>query len=204
MLMKIKLGKSSKMPCHDWSISAKRCITGSKLRSVQGSICEKCYALKGRCVFPNVLNADEERLAQYTENPDKWVNAMALQIRDLRNPYFRWFVRGDLQSVEMLADICRVAALVPEVKFWLPTKELQFVSTYWERVGAFPPNLNIRLSAYMVGKTGPLAMAKGIGQTVSEVRSVGASCPSSLQNNECRDCRLCWDKKAFVVSYKLH
>ena len=51
------LSAPSKMPCHSFSISAKRCKVGSKLRKVVGSTCNKCYALKGRYVFPNVERA---------------------------------------------------------------------------------------------------------------------------------------------------
>ena len=41
------LSKPSKMPGWAYGIPAKECKTGSKLRQVKGSTCEKCYALKG-------------------------------------------------------------------------------------------------------------------------------------------------------------
>ena len=44
------LSAPSKMPCFSFSIPAKLCITGQKLRDVKNSICSKCYALKGRYV----------------------------------------------------------------------------------------------------------------------------------------------------------
>ncbi len=50
--MKISLSKPSKMPGYGWSTPASRCITGSKLRRIKGSVCHGCYAMKNRYVFP--------------------------------------------------------------------------------------------------------------------------------------------------------
>ena len=48
------LGKPSKMPGKAYGLPAKECNVGSRLRDVPGSVCETCYALKGRYVFDNV------------------------------------------------------------------------------------------------------------------------------------------------------
>ena len=56
------LSAPSKMPCKSFSISAFECITGSRLRKIAGSVCSKCYALKGRYVFPKVQAALDRRL----------------------------------------------------------------------------------------------------------------------------------------------
>ena len=45
------LSKPSKMPSFGYSISARACNVGAKLRKVAGSVCSKCYALKGFYVF---------------------------------------------------------------------------------------------------------------------------------------------------------
>ena len=37
---------TSKMPTISYSISAKDCITGSKLRKIKNSVCSDCYALR--------------------------------------------------------------------------------------------------------------------------------------------------------------
>ena len=55
------LSNPSKMPAFGWGISAKKCVTGVKLAKIKGTICSKCYALKGRYVFKNVFNAHEVR-----------------------------------------------------------------------------------------------------------------------------------------------
>ena len=55
------LSRPSKMPSYAWSISARRCNVGSKLAKVKGSVCEGCYALKGRYMFSNTQDALERR-----------------------------------------------------------------------------------------------------------------------------------------------
>ena len=42
-------------------ISAKHCNVGSKLAKIKGTICNKCYALKGHYAFKNVFDAHEIR-----------------------------------------------------------------------------------------------------------------------------------------------
>ena len=45
------LSKPSKMPGWAYGIPAAECKTGEKLRDIEGSTCEGCYALKGCYVF---------------------------------------------------------------------------------------------------------------------------------------------------------
>ena len=49
------LGKPSKMPGLSYGISAKRCIVGAKLATVEGSVCHGCYALKANYSYPSVI-----------------------------------------------------------------------------------------------------------------------------------------------------
>jgi len=46
--VEIKFSQTEKMPWISWDIPAWECKTGGKLVNVKGSICEGCYALKGR------------------------------------------------------------------------------------------------------------------------------------------------------------
>lgn len=195
--------KPSKMPCQSWSIPAKRCKTGMKLRNVVGSVCSKCYALKGRYPFPNVQKALLKRY-EAIENPE-WVSAMTIAIAGTEfSGYFRMFDSGDLQSLEMLENIARIANNLPNIKFWLPTREYSIVSAYVKKNGAFPDNLTVRLSAYMLEGKPPIELAKRLGVVSSGVSENGFTCPSSKQGNKCLDCRMCWDKNVSIVSYKQH
>lgn len=201
--MNISLSSPSKMPCHSWSISALECKTGSKLAQVPGSVCEGCYALKGNYRFGNVKRAQDARLLQSRKKG--WVSAMVEAIRSReKSGFFRWFDAGDLQSVKMLRDIVKIANALPDIRFWLPTKEFGFVSKYLEKHGPFPENLNVRLSAYIVDKQGPNLLAEQLGLTTSEVRTEGETCPAPTQGNKCLDCRACWDKEVKKVVYKKH
>ena len=197
------LSKPSKMPCYSFSIPAKRCITGMKLRDVKGSICSKCYALKGRYVFPNVQDALETRFRGMSD--PQWVNKMVAMIaKREKSGFFRWHDSGDLQSVAHLAAIVEIAKRLPNIRFWLPTREFSFVSEFMD-AHAIPDNLTIRLSAFMFDGHPPLGVAKRLGLTTSGA-STGSdfSCPSSKQEGKCLDCRACWDKSIQNINYKQH
>lgn len=191
------------MPCQGWSVPALACRTGSKLAQVEGSVCHGCYALKGFYRMPNVQRTLQARLA-LMESPE-WVPAMIEKIRATeKSGFFRWFDSGDLQSIKTLKAIVRIAIALPEIQFWLPTKEYGIVSEYFELYGSFPSNLTVRLSAYMVDKAGPNSLAHGLGLTTSEVSSTSGDCPAPTQGNKCGDCRRCWDKDVQTVTYRLH
>lgn len=196
------LSEPSKMPCYGFSLSAKKCKTGQKLRRVKGSICSKCYALRGRYLFENVRNALERRLAGL--NHPQWVEALACLINSLESSgYFRWFDSGDIQSLEHLRKIVEVCKLTPTIKHWLPTREYGFVAQYIRENGAFPSNLVVRLSAYLVGGPPP-ACAKILGLPTSGVVKQDYSCPAPKQGGKCLLCRACWNKKTSHVTYKSH
>ena len=199
----------SKMPGFAWSIPAQGCITGAKLAKVKGSVCNKCYALKGRYAFPNVQNALKRREQIWNGTPrDQWPRMMADAIRhkyhritDPADRVFRWFDSGDLRSVVMLEQIVEIANMLPDIRFWLPTREAGFVHTWHELGGLCPTNLTIRLSAPMVD--GPAAKWWPTTSTVVSEKA-NATCPAPNQGNQCRDCRACWDHNVRNVAYKAH
>lgn len=197
------LSAPSKMPCHGFSIPAKYCKTGQKLRDVAGSICSKCYALKGRYGFPNVQNALERRFAGLKN--ELWVQAMTIAIRGTESSgFFRWHDSGDIQDLDHLDKIVQVARNLPEIKFWLPTREFSTVAAWKRRNGDLPSNLTIRLSALKINGAPPTTIAKLLGLVTSGVTKSGFNCPAPSQGNKCLSCRACWDKTVENVNYKLH
>lgn len=200
------------MPGPAWSIPAELCRIGSILRAKAGSVCSKCYALKGRYVFPNVRAAMARRLARYSANPAGWRDAMAESILKTGTDVFRWLDSGDLQSVAMLRDIAAVAEATPAVDHWLPTRERDTVKAYLQEGGTIPENLTVRLSAAMVGAPlAPAARGPLAGLPVSVVRAKGTEarqgeyrCPAPLQGGKCGACRSCWSRRVAVVSYGAH
>lgn len=194
------LSAPSKMPCRGYSIPAEACTTGSKIREVMGSVCNSCYALKGRYQFPTVKTALGKRLKALAD--PRWEDAMVTQIgKQERSGYFRWHDSGDVQSVGHLAKIGRIADRLPDIKFWLPTREYGRVKDYGKR----HKNLTVRLSAFMVDGPLPLALAKRTGSVVSGVtaNAADATCPAPQQGNQCGDCRACWDSPDPVI-YHAH
>lgn len=198
------LSKPSKMPCFSYNIPAKYCKTGSKLRSVKNSVCSFCYALKGRYNFSNVQTAMELRF-QAMKN-SAWVESMALVINKIeKSGFFRWHDSGDIQSVKHFADIVKICLATPHIKHWLPTREFMFVAEFIRGGGIIPENLTVRLSGLMLNGPAPMAIARHFGLVVSSASdSANFTCPASKQAGICGDCRACWSKEVFEVSYKKH
>jgi len=197
------LSAPSKMPCFGYSIPAARCKIGRKMRKVAGSICSICYALKGRYAFPNVSNALERRFQKISGK--SWVRDMIAVISRVEvSGYFRWHDAGDLQSVAHLKRIVAICQGTPQIRHWLPTREYTTVRKFLEQGGVIPPNLTIRLSALMIDGPAPESLAKRLGVQVSGASASAYSCPAPSQGNVCGDCRKCWSKDTFNVSYKVH
>jgi hypothetical protein len=117
------LSNPSKMPAFGWGISAKKCVTGTKLAKIKGTICSKCYALKGRYVFKNVFNAHEARRKAIEEV--EWVDYMAelltLKYKNLdKSKRYQLISQIDVKDVPK--NLClRVSAIKvdsPPPKFW--------------------------------------------------------------------------------------
>lgn len=196
------LSSPSKMPGKGTSTPASQCITGSKLRDVEGSVCQGCYAMKGCYTFSNVKPALEKRfnsVMDSRDNPEPWINAMVTMIK--RQSFFRWHDSGDLQGDWHLANIVEVCNRTPNVKHWIPTREYKMVKDYIANGGIIPSNLAIRLSAHMVNGTAPSIHNL---PTSTVVTDDSATCPARFQDNSCGDCRNCWDTSITNVSYHKH
>ena len=198
------LSAPSKMPCRSFSLPLSVCTVGSKLAKKEGTICSLCYAGSGNYRFGNVQRALDARLSAF--NSPSFVPEMIAKLKkEEKSGYFRWFDSGDIPSWKGLLKIVQIALALPSIRFWLPSKEYGIIQRYVETVGAFPVNLTIRLSAYLVDGPAPLALASRLGVVTSTVTSkpAEAPCPAPTQGNQCRECRACW-KSASNVSYLLH
>ena len=187
------LSKPSKMPGWAIGIPAAECKTGNKLKLIPNSVCSGCYAEKGCYVFAVVQAAQYKRLKAIAH--PQWVEAMATLINSKKPDVFRWHDSGDVQDVDHLEKIFKVCELTPSKRHWMPTREAWIKDHLAEK----PNNLVIRFSAPMVDQRAPQSWPNS-----SEVVSSGASCPAAKQNNECRDCRACWDATIKTVSYGKH
>ena len=199
------LSNPSKMPAFGWGISAKKCVTGAKLAKIKGTICSKCYALKGRYVFKNVFNAHEARRKAIEEI--EWVDYMAelltLKYKNLDKSkrYHRWFDSGDIQSFGHLMKIFEVCELTPQIRHWLATREYQLINQL--DVKDVPKNLCLRVSAIKVDSNPP-TFWKWTSGVHKDKKAIGRECPAYKQDGECGSCRACWSRKVKQVSYKEH
>jgi len=237
------LSNPSKMPGHSWSLPATECRIGSQLAKHAGTVCHGCYALKGAYSWSSTQTAMRRRLGILQgalADPGKrneFVSAFVRILetrhaRDLaarargRRPAqdgrsFRWHDSGDLQSMAHLEILAEIASQVPQVKFWLPTREAPTVRAYLETHGAFPANLIVRVSANRVDGRAPAGFATVSGVHTRKgsapdgmlecrayrTRADGSDAPDRIgtpETGHCGDCRACWDSSTPAVSYPLH
>lgn len=204
------LSRPSKMPCPAWGISAHECRRGAELAKTPGTVCSKCYALRGHYSSASVMTAHERRLLALAH--PLWPDAMAFLIHAYaRNTFFRWFDSGDLQSAAHLDMILWVVKRTPSVSHWLPTREVSIVRP---QRSAIPSNLTVRVSADMIGE----AARGALGLPTSTVhREPGApvrarstrrndsiECLAYTRGHRCGPCRACWSPRVRNVSYWLN
>ena len=144
-------------------------------------------------MFKVVQDAQYRRLAAI-QSP-QWVQAMAHLINSKKPDVFRWHDSGDVQDLDHLMKIYEVCELTPTKRHWMPTREAWIKDHLKDK----PNNLVIRFSAPMVNQRAPESWPNS-----SEVVTAGATCPAAQQDNECRDCRNCWNSDIKVIKYGKH
>ena len=198
------LSNPSKMPSFAWGISAYECVVGSLLAKINGTVCKKCYALKGRYIFKPVKLAHKKRL-DAIKKPE-WVDYMAelltLKYKNVvkSKRYHRWFDSGDLQSIWHLAQIFEVCELTPHIRHWLATREYKILSQI--KYEDIPKNLVVRASGIKIDGQPPKFWKWT--STVHTKKPIGRECPAYKQDGECGSCRSCWSRSVKQVSYKEH
>ena len=210
------LSSPSKMPWYSWSTPAQECITGRKLHKQVGTVCSKCYALKGFYMFPNAKNAlakrflalkdprfEEAFILVLTEKYARSKATYKIGRKIVKENRFRWHDSGDLASVQHLTMINNIALATPFLDHWLPTRELAILKEFRALSVAQAPNLQIKYSNALIGAKSNNPPC-GCSQT-----TVGRDddkdlhqCPAPRQDGECKNCRACWDGKN--VNYHQH
>ena len=206
---------NSKMPSYTYGSTAKGCITGSKLQKIKNSVCSSCYALNGNYRFPSVDTGLTNRLKSIQAgNWEAWTAAQVKQIdhyaeQDEDYPgmrFFRWHDSGDLQSVEHFQALCVIADMLPDVRFWLPTRELQILKAAEKQGITVPFNLIVRVSQHFIGRKPWKATSLPSWAQTSTVnwKDSQAHCPAYKQEGKCLTCRSCWDSTIPNTNYPLH
>jgi len=139
-----------------------------------------------------------------------WVDALVYMIQHgmrkepARAGFFRWHDSGDIQDLFHLVRIVEIAERLPDVRFWLPTREKALILCYLREFGQFPANLTVRLSAAMIDAEAPQHDGLVSSAVVATVAPYGHECPAPRQGNYCGECRACWSPLVPVVSYHAH
>jgi len=196
-----QLSKSSKTGL-SIGLPTDECYTGGKLRQIPNSVCADCYANKGRYKqYEIAIKKAQYRRLESISNP-RWVDAMIYIMKHSKSivsrGLFRWHDSGDIQGLEHLDKIVRIAIATPDIKHWLPTKESNWIQKYDKPI---PKNLVIRLSGSFVDGKEPISWSHTSTVVTDEDK---ATCRAFENGGECGDCRQCWDDTVKNVSYFNH
>ena len=97
--------------------------------------------------------------------------------------------------------IFEVCERTPHIKYWLATREYQFIKDIKEK--DVPKNLCLRVSAIKVDSKPP-TFWKWTSGVHKDKKAIGRECPAYKQDGECGSCRACWSRSIKQVSYKEH
>jgi hypothetical protein len=209
------LTQTTKMPGPSWSLPAHRACPRAN-----GTICDSCYAEKGCYRYSSTQNAQKARFKwtvksmRSSAGREQWIAAMVEGIHKSGCAFFRVHDSGDMFSVsyaEAWLEVCRV---LPEVKFWIPTRTWQMPQSVLPMSDpllmvlsqmARLPNVTVRPSALNFRDHAPRVAGLHAGST-AEMPDVFRAwqCPAPKQDGMCSDCRVCWDSKDMPVSYCKH
>ena len=193
--------KTKKMPGWSYGVPTDMCNTGMKLKEIPNSVCADCYADKGSYRrYPAVKVAQYRRLDSISH--PQWVEAMIYVMNHskqiLRDKVFRWHDSGDIQGLEHLDKIVRIAIATPDIRYWLPTKESNWIQKYDKPI---PKNLVIRLSGTFIDGKEPTSWSH---TSTVVTNKDAATCRAFENGGMCGDCRQCWDGTVKNVSYFKH
>lgn len=198
------LSEPSKMPCFGWSTPAHFCHNGRKLHKVDGATCKDCYALKGNYLFSNVRYAMARRYATYRYSGGSIYNTFRLVLSkflswqlenhspDIDPRYFRWFDSGDVSDYGQFCEICEIAWDCPDIKFWLPTRELAIFQSAYHKI---PSNLVVRYSTPMLNALNRRDNSTMVASELAIIPDSCSVCPATATDrHKCNDhdCRSCW------------
>ena len=209
------LTKTSKMPGPSWSLPAHRACPRAN-----GTICDNCYASKGCYAFASTRKAQKARFEwtvqrmRTTAGCESWVSTMVEAIRKSGSSCFRVHDSGDMFSVAYAKAWLEVCQMLPEIKFWIPTRAWQLPKVV---LPVFDPLLSVLRELAKLLNVTVRPSALNFGDNVPNVRGLHAGaaveipdlshawqCPAPKQGGVCGDCRVCWDSKDIPVSYGKH
>lgn len=201
------LSVTRKMPGPSWGLDARlACPVGSLLAKRKGTVCSKCYALRGSYSWGPTRRAQARRMAALPhpgDNWEPWVANFARALEGVR--WFRWFDAGDLYREDLFFAILEVARRTPRTRHWLPTREYGLLKRVLPGL-ELPPNLVLRVSAPVIGDPriplpSSLLDTPGVVASVVSHAADASTCPADKQDGKCGACRACWRRDVPRVNY---
>jgi hypothetical protein len=203
-----------------WSFSLPAGKEGACPLAVTGkdTICGGCYAMINRYNIPNVLTAQwvrylwlKERISKREIPEAVYEMTTAIKIHT-NNNYFRFFDSGDFFHQDMIKICYHICKLLPEIKFWFPTRIWYTDNKTWQlwlhNLAALK-NVSVRPSAIKFNDKPPRIIGLNKGTTVilsKKDKPKGVSiCPKTLNGGNCHDnhCRSCWHHSK-EIAYLVH
>ena len=137
---------------------------------------------------------------KYPDRPN--CQEIFVEVQSQKKNYFRWFDSGDIQSVFMALNIIEVCKQTPNIKHWIPTKELKM----WKqalKIESLPKNIVLRASAPMIDQK-PVKGFNNTSTVHKNKKAFGLECIAYKQEGKCLECKACYNPKVKNVSYPLH
>ncbi len=210
-------------------VNARILPTGERINVDKQSNCGNCYAGKGAYAWAPTKRAQEARFKwtlavlasgdssafvtlmteavsqEATRQQKRFYRQIAKGEREYGTfqAVFRLHDSGDLFSPQYCNAWAQVAAALPDVDFWCPTRQYRSKNMHMQAAllaFAALPNVSLRPSALMFEDDAPKIAGYAAGTTASKA---GFTCPAPTQANKCEDCRACWSKD-IEVSYRKH
>ncbi len=206
------VGKTSKLgldrPCLSFPIE-NTCISTSVRMNNPDHVCTYCYGKQVgiRLNMPTAIKSRKENYRIYREeNETFWKQLQGwILYNEVKTNFFRYFVVGDIPDEHFLFNANEIAEMFPKIPFWIPTLKTGFLKRFLEKEEhELASNLIIRLSSPLVNEIDPIRFEwKSMTYTGKQPKG-SYRCPSSDQDDECRDCWACWNKKVKLIAYPLN
>ena len=161
---------------------------------------DKCYAMKAWKQYPNVRAAWTHNSEEWKKDPLEAAKSVVYQLRKKKNlKYFRIHVAGDFMDQTHLDMWSYIAKRLPSVKFRAFTKRFDL------NYGFIPQNLLIGFSMWPGCKDEPPKMYNYIPRawvqdgTETRIPKGSVEC-----NDDCNECKICWDNPPKNLHFDIH
>lgn len=198
-------GHARKVACLSYGLSPILSCPGMVLG--KDSVCSDCYACRGRYGLPSPKQGHIRRLLAFVSDKNMWVEKVISQLRhhlSLGEKYVRIHDSGDFFSTEYIAAWEEIAATVPSMRFFAPTR-VYHLAEYLPALQSLNTrrNVTVRPSALWIDQEADVV--PGLSAPANVARNHG-NCPAVEKHGTCvsAHCRKCWNAPEKTVTFRRH